>query len=401
MMQYAVPLIAALISSMFLTPFLIKISKRIGIMDMPGERKIHENPMPTSGGIAIFISFFFSLWASWFLGAWHLEGKEIYLFGLTFASILIILLGILDDLHGTTPWQKLAFQIPAAVILYFYGFNIPLITNPFGDSILLNHLNLPLTVIWMITIINAFNLIDGLDGLSTGMAIISSMTLFLISSACGEFVIALTCIIMVGACLGFLRYNFPPARIFLGDTGSMFLGLILGAVSLLERRKGITAITLMLPITAMSIPVIDTCLAFFRRIIGRKNPFTADNGHIHHRLLKLGLRKKDAVLLLYYISIYFALMGYVMSFLPKQKVFMMALIFGMTLFIGFKTLGFLEKRSQTIPDEKYIEGFAGEIPVETPMNLRFTKGDENTQRGFSSDRKGDSRGRIREDPVRI
>jgi UDP-GlcNAc:undecaprenyl-phosphate GlcNAc-1-phosphate transferase len=201
-------------------------------------------------------------------------------------------------------------------------------------------------MLWIIGIMNAINFIDGLDGLAAGVVIISSLSLLAVSYGHHEFVTILVTIILLGATIGFLKYNLPPAKTFLGDTGSMFLGLIMASVSLLENRKGTVTITLLLPIVIMGVPIIDTFVAIIRRIINKKSPFERDKEHIHHRLLKLGLSPKQVLLLIYSIGIYLGFTAYILSVTPRQYHLVTIIVLGTGLFIGVETLKFIERRSK-------------------------------------------------------
>src|SRR6266704_1596051 len=239
------------------------------------------------------------------------------LLGLTLAALPIVALGVRDDLAGVSPGVKLAIQTCAAIVLTHFGYGVPLVTNPFGPPIESGALSGPLAVAWTLVVMNAINLIDGLDGLASGVVLMASGALWFVARFHSDFYVMFIASLLIGATLGFLRYNFPPARVFMGDTGSQFLGLTLAAVALLENRKGTAAVTLLFPIVAIALPIADGVLAFARRLVGGRPVFHADTGHIHHRLVRLGLSQRGAVLALWYLCAYFGAMAIVLEALPR------------------------------------------------------------------------------------
>jgi len=294
------------------------------------------------GGIVIIIAFSLCLWG-YYLFANRAEIHLTYLVGLTLASIIIVVLGVYDDLWGCNAGKKLLVQLIAALVLYQFGFFIQEITNPFDNSIYLGFLKLPLTILWVLLIINAINLVDGIDGLASGVVLISGLTLFFIALNHQEYSAAIMSLILVGSIAGFLLYNLPPAKIFLGDTGSMFLGLIIAAISLLENRKSTVTITLLLPIVALGFPILDTIYAFLRRLLKGMSPFQGDTGHLHHNLLDLGLSTWKAVLLIYLFCVYLSISAYIISLLPKQYALLILILLAIPIFIWLATLKYLGK----------------------------------------------------------
>ena len=210
------------------------------------------------------------------------------LLGLTLAAIPLLALGLVDDLRGAGPWTKLAVQACSAMVLVHFGYGVPLLTNPFGAPLDLGVLSGPLAVVWVLLVVNAINLIDGLDGLASGVVLIAAATLWWVGRTHSDLYVMFIASLLIGSTLGFLRWNFPPARVFMGDTGSHFLGLTLAAVALLENRKETAAVTLLFPLVALGVPVADSLLAFARRLGSGRHVFHADREHIHHRLLGLG-----------------------------------------------------------------------------------------------------------------
>ncbi len=299
--MYFAALVACLITFLS-TPFVIKIANRFGAIDIPkDERRVHNKPIPLWGGIAIYVSFFVSM-----LLFSEIEMQK--LVGLFVAATLILITGMIDDVRDLSAKLKLFVQILAAGILVFSGFEINYFTNFFGSSayIHLGIWSIPVSIIWIVGITNTVNLIDGLDGLAAGISAIAAVTLGYIAIINHRYDAATITLILAGSAVGFLPYNFNPAKVFMGDTGALFLGLVLSAISIDGALKGATAITVVVPILALGVPIFDTAFAILRRMIHRKPIMEADKGHLHHRLLSSGLNQKKAVLSMYLIS---ALLG--------------------------------------------------------------------------------------------
>lgn len=297
-----IPAIIAGLISFIMTPLVIRIAHRFGAIDVPkDERRMHNKPMPLWGGIAIFTGFFVSM----FLFSNIATGK---LIGLFIASIVVLVTGMIDDIRPLGAKSKLLMQIIAAIILVKSGFEINYFSDFFGDGgyIYLANLALPISVIWIVGVTNTVNLIDGLDGLAAGISAIAAVTLSYIAIINYRYDAALITLILAGSSIGFLPYNFNPAKIFMGDAGALFLGLVLAAISVEGALKGATAITVVVPILALGVPIFDTAFAILRRLINRRPIMEADKGHLHHRLMSIGLGQKKTVLSMYLIS---ALLG--------------------------------------------------------------------------------------------
>lgn len=344
-MPYSLSLaLAALAVTLIVTPLVIRVVRRAGALDHPGPRRIHARPMPTLGGIALAVAVLAVAWGSRVLPGPARELDPRPLLGLSLASIPILALGAIDDLRGTPPWVKLIIQVCAALVLSLFGYGVPLISSPFGGSFSSGALNVPLTVAWVVIVINAINLIDGLDGLASGAVLIASLALWWVARTHGDFYVMFVCSLLAGATLGFLRYNFPPARVFMGDTGSHFLGLVLAAASLLENRKGTAAVTLLFPLVAMGLPIADSLMAFARRLVHGAPVFRADSEHIHHRLLRLGLSPRGALFVLWYLCAYLGVTAVVISALPREQVWMVAGLMTLGLVFAFEVLEFIDRR---------------------------------------------------------
>lgn len=304
-LRIALSFAVALIVSYFMTPPVKRFALHVGAIDVPTEgRRIHDHPIPRMGGLAIFLGFVVSmiLFVSF----------TTQVLGLLLGALIIAVMGAVDDIVNLRPWIKLSIQIIAALVAIRCGIVFTAVSNPnfLSDigTIPIGALSIPLTVVWIVGCTNAVNLIDGLDGLAVGVSGISSLTMLIVSLLVAEpntsFILAALC----GACVGFMPFNLNPAKIFMGDVGSQFLGFVLACVSVMGLFKLHTVITFLVPVLAMAIPLADTVFAFFRRIVHGQSPFHADKGHFHHRLLAMGLNQKQAVAVLYGIS---AVMGLV------------------------------------------------------------------------------------------
>lgn len=330
MHQYLIPLLACGLG-LILTPCLRRLAFRIGALDYPDARKIHRQAMPLLGGVAVYLSF----WAAAAL-ALHLFGGGHQFWGLFLGSTLILLLGLYDDLKGLSYQAKFAGQFAAVLILLFYNIRIEFITLPFHEITFLGIFIIPLTLLWVVGLTNAVNLIDGADGLAAGVSTIAALVMFALMH--GEYQpIPLLTLILAGAALGFLPYNFSPARIFLGDAGSLFLGFMLSALAIIGVTKQAAFTTLFIPVLIFGLPITDTLYAMWRRFRSRRPIFLPDNGHIHHRLLDLGLSTRQTVFVLYFCSIYFGLAAIIFDRIDGGYSYLFPVIFALFLF-GLKRL---------------------------------------------------------------
>lgn len=302
MEKFILPVVVAFLISFLSTPMVKKLAIKIKAVDIPKDsRRIHSKPMPLMGGLAMYIAFTICM----FLFS---DIETTKLIGIWLGSSLMIVVGIIDDIRPLRASLKLLLQIVAALILVKFGFKIEFLTNIFQDSgyIFFKNMSIPITVIWIVGITNTINLVDGLDGLATGIATIAALTFAYVSYSLGNIPVTILSLMLAGSSLGFLPYNFNPASIFMGDTGAYFLGFVLAAISIEGTLKSATALTLVIPVLALGLPIFDTAFAIVRRALAGKPIFGADKGHFHHRLLHIGLDQKKAVLLIYMIS---ALMG--------------------------------------------------------------------------------------------
>jgi UDP-GlcNAc:undecaprenyl-phosphate GlcNAc-1-phosphate transferase len=327
MLEFLAPGLAFALT-FILTPFVKKLALRWGAVDYPNARKIHKKAMPLLGGVAVYLSF----WIAALFIFLTIGGGE-KLLGLFLGSTLILFLGIYDDVKGLSYKVKFIGQFAAALILVFYNIRIEFITLPFQNMVFLGaFLVIPLTLLWVVGITNAVNLVDGVDGLATGVSAIAAIVIFALTWGQFPFFIPLLALILAGAALGFLPHNFSPARIFLGDTGSLFLGFMLAGFSIMSVTKQATLTTLIIPFLIFGLPITDTFYAMWRRFRSRRPIFQADNGHIHHRLLGLGLSARQTVMLLYFGSIYFGVSAILFDRLPELSSYLIPAIFLLFIF---------------------------------------------------------------------
>ncbi len=332
--------LAAAVLAWALTPLVKRLALRVGAVDQPGPRRVHTQPMPRFGGLAIAVAVLVVAWvARLFPGPAQLFDPR-PLLGFTCASIPVLALGLADDRWSVSPWIKLTLQSCAALTLVAFGFGVPVLTNPFGPAIPSGLWNIPLTVLWVLAITNAINLIDGLDGLAAGVVIIACASLWWVSREHGDFYVMFLAALLIGGCAGFLVWNHPPAKVFMGDTGSQFLGLALAAVSLLENRKGSAAVTLLLPLVALGIPLFDSVLAFVRRMASGAHVFRGDADHLHHRLLAAGLSHRGAVYALWALSALFAVAAVLLDALPRTWSALLIAVLAAVLFVTLECLRF-------------------------------------------------------------
>jgi len=321
---YIITLLTSFILTYLFVPVNIKLSKKWKLVDYPQERKIHTIITPIAGGLSFGIPIILIQITIYFL--FPILGFQ--LLYLSIGGFFMLLLGFLDDKYRLNASYKLLFQIIIVSIIYFSGFNIQLLTNPFGQTIALGYFSFPVTVLWFLLVVNAFNLIDGMDGLASGIAVIVATVLLAVGVLKSNTIIVFSSILLIGANLAFLKYNFYPAKIFMGDTGSLFLGFNIAAISIIGESgfKGITSMTLLVPIIALTIPIMDTTFAIFRRVNKRKNIFKADKQHIHHKLHEIGLSQKDIALISYFITFLFGLIAFGFSFSSKKLLLSILLI---------------------------------------------------------------------------
>ena len=315
------------------TPLVKALSVKVGAVDVPKDaRRMHDHPIPRMGGLAIFFGFL----ASMLLFVPLDTEKQ----GMLLGAVIIVVLGMLDDKYALPAKPKFLVQIVAALIAVMAGNRIEVLSNPniFSPNPvwILGWLSYPVTVIWIVAITNAVNLIDGLDGLACGVSTISSATMLVIALLVSELDVAVMMAALAGACIGFLPYNFNPAKIFMGDTGSTFLGFIMATVSVEGMFKQYTIISFVVPFLMLGLPIFDVCFAVVRRVSHGQSPMTPDRGHVHHRLIDMGFSQKQAVGVLYVISAILGLSAVVLTATNAVKAMVFLLAMGAAAAIAWR-----------------------------------------------------------------
>jgi UDP-GlcNAc:undecaprenyl-phosphate GlcNAc-1-phosphate transferase len=311
------------------------------------ERHLHRSPLPRLGGVAIFATFNVGMLVAVLLAnrqpgphgdvlPWKL------MLTILAPGSLVFLLGVYDDLRSVGPYWKFAVQGVAGAMLFFGGLRILDIPVLFGAHHLPWYLGLPTTILWVLAITNAFNLIDGMDGLAAGSALFSTLVAFVVALLSGNVLVTVMAIALAGAILGFLRFNFNPATIFLGDSGSLFIGFTLSALALAGAQKAPTIVAVAIPIVSFGLPILETSLSILRRLISGRPVFTADREHIHHKLLQHGLSHREAVIVLYGVSAIFALLSLFLLWPTGSSLGLVLAVLGVGIWIGVQRLGYLE-----------------------------------------------------------
>ena len=325
----------ALAVSFLTTPVVKMFAEKIGAMDVPkDDRRMHKVPIPRLGGLAIFLGFVLSVLL--------LVKLDQQLQGILLGATVIVILGVIDDIMPLPAWIKFLVQIFAALIVVFHGVRVETISNPnvfSHDAFLeLGGWSIPITVLWIVAITNSVNLIDGLDGLAVGVSTICSLTMLVIAIMVAEPSVAVIMAALAGGCIGFLPYNFNPAKIFMGDTGATFLGFILATVSVQGLFKFYAVISFVVPFLILGLPLFDTAFAFLRRLFHGQNPMHADRSHIHHRLIDMGLSQKQAVAILYVISAVLGLCAVVLTSSGELKAMVLLMALFVACVIGAMTI---------------------------------------------------------------
>lgn len=339
MPDYMFAFIIALGVALLVTPAVIKFAAKTGAMDAPDPRKVHKKPIPRIGGLGIYAAFLLSVLA---ILAFTPVSDEVMMefVGLLASGSIIVLVGIIDDYKNLPAKVKLVGQIIAAAVLVLgFDVRIDFITDPFGDYLYLEVFAIPATIFWLVGLTNTVNLIDGLDGLAAGVSTIASITICLVAIQQDIALVAVLTAALAGAALGFLYYNFNPARIFMGDTGSQFLGFMLAGISVVGAVKSTATIALIVPILALGLPILDTTFAIVRRYRGGVPIFKPDRGHLHHRLLDRGFTQRQAVLLMYVISALLGLAAVALTEVSGQLAIVIVAVVVFAVLFGAKKLG--------------------------------------------------------------
>lgn len=348
---YLLPFILALGLSLIFTPFVKILAIKFGFVDQPNQRKIHKTPVARLGGLAIFLSFlivtliFFLVKKDFFVFApWHEYNIAVKFSGIIIGALVLVIIGLIDDKKTLSPWTKLGAQIMAALIVIISGTRIEYINNPLGGFINFNlFVSYLISLVWIVGIINVINFLDGLDGLAAGVSFFAALSIFFISLLLIVYqpATAFLSIVLAGSILGFLPYNFNPAKIFMGDSGSLFLGYALAILSIISGAKMATALLV------LGFPIIDGLWVVARRVARHESPFKPDKTHLHHRLLSLGLSVRGAVILLWMISLIFGMLGIISTTYGK----MIAIILLFIIMIFVYILLFYFERRRECPSE--------------------------------------------------
>jgi UDP-GlcNAc:undecaprenyl-phosphate/decaprenyl-phosphate GlcNAc-1-phosphate transferase len=337
----------SLLFSFVLTWFVRNLAMGRGWVAPPiQDRDLHEAPLPRLGGVPIYLSFLVAVGVALFASS-HFSASGSGLSLRTLLTVLvpgtvIFLLGLYDDIRSLGPYTKFAVQGLAAGMLYAGGLGINSLPVLFGMRHLSWYLGLPITILWVLGITNAFNLIDGLDGLAAGSALFSTFIVFVVAIFSGSSSLSLLTIVLAGAILGFLRFNFNPATIFLGDCGSLFIGFMLSALALASSEKAPTAVAVAIPVVSFGLPILETALSVLRRLIGGRPVFIADREHIHHKLLQLGMSPRQVVIALYAVSAVFALLSLFLLWPQRNTLGLVLVVIGAGIWFGVQHLGYLE-----------------------------------------------------------
>ena len=344
MKTYLAFFVVSLITSLAVTPVVRTLATRLRVIDRAGGRRVHEGEIPRLGGVAVVLSL-----AAPFLGfVFHsnlllesiIESWQ-PLMGLILGAGLVFLLGVWDDVKGLPPWPKLFVETVAATLAFLLGLRIEVIGTLIGIPMDLSWLSAPVTILWLVGMTNAINLADGVDGLAAGITAFAAATLFLMTFETSYSVVALVAASLAGACIGFLRYNFHPATIFLGDSGALFLGFLLGGLSIWASEKSAITFALLIPLVALGLPLADAFYAILRRWYRGIPISQADREHIHHKLLEMGFSHRRAVLALYGVNVVLMVLAG-MLLLTRNSVAAFVLVFvGLALIGGFRILGYM------------------------------------------------------------
>ncbi len=329
-------LLAAFIASILFTPLVKRLAFRIGAVDKPNYRKVHAKIMPRIGGLAIFLAFL--------VGVLVLLPTNEAMIPILIGAFIIIITGVLDDMLEISAKAKFLGQTIAAAVIIFYGhIEIDFINLPFGGVIDFGYLSIPLTLIWIVGITNAINLIDGLDGLAAGVSTIALVTLAAMAFIMGNTFVLVMATVLAVSTIGFLFYNFHPAKIFMGDTGALFLGFMISVLALLG-FKNVTFVSLVIPIVMLGVPISDTFFAIVRRLLNKQPPFQPDKSHLHHRLLSIGFTHRQTVIIIYGIAIMFGLAAVIFSMAKLWGAILLILVLLIALELFVEVIGLAGSR---------------------------------------------------------
>lgn len=336
--------VVAALGSLVITPWIRRAALALQVLDHPNQRKIHQEPVPRLGGVAVFAAWLLAIGFAGTLGLLREAEYVLRIMPVVAAAACSVLFGLWDDLHDLSGKTKLAAQLLIGFILLAGGLRIDRVSNPFGGVVIFPEwLSVAVTLFWVAGMMNAINLIDGLDGLAAGVVAIASFGLAAAGLHAQNLLSVILFLALGGACAGFLVYNFHPARIFLGDAGSQCLGVILAAAPLVEfPYKSATAVALLIPLTSLALPIYDTALAFARRFRGMRSIFRADKYHLHHRLLKMGLSHPQVVVFFYLVSLYLSGLAFVFVLIQERYALILLGLLALGLMMAMQILRFIE-----------------------------------------------------------
>ena len=342
---YIVGFMASCVMALGFTPVVKRFALWSGAVAIPNHRSVHTKIMPQMGGLAIFFAFV----CAYFIIAPATSGYNMKVaLGLLVGGSIIVLVGALDDRFVLTARVKLLGQIIAASVVVAFGLQVDFVQLPFGDAIGLNNwVGIPITILWIVGVTNAINLIDGLDGLSAGVSGIATATIMVLSIMMGNYAVALICAVLLGSIVGFLYYNFHPAKIFMGDTGALFLGFCLATLSILGYKQA-TVVSLLVPILILGVPLSDTIIAILRRKLNNKPIFAPDKGHLHHCLMQLGFSTRKTVLIIYGISAIFGLGAILLSQATLWGTVVIIAVILLITIVGAEAIGIISKSRKPV-----------------------------------------------------
>lgn len=346
---YAIGFIAACVMALLLTPLVKKFAFWVGAVDAPNHRKVHTRIMPRLGGLAIFLAF---------VGAYFVVSPALdavnsdAAFGLLLGGFVIVVTGALDDRFQLSPKWKLLGQLIAACIVVSFGLKIDLVNIPFGETNLpIGWLSIPITIVWIVGVSNAVNLIDGLDGLSAGVSGIATTTILILALMMGNVTVILLCVILLGSISGFMFFNFHPAKIFMGDSGALFLGFALATLSILGFKQA-AVVSLLIPIMILGVPLSDTFFAMLRRYVNKLPISAPDKSHLHHCLLQMGFSHRTSVLIIYGIAAIFGGSAVVCSVFISQDstwgLIMIIVALFLVMLVGAEAIGIISKSRKPV-----------------------------------------------------
>ncbi|MGK7873864.1 MAG: glycosyltransferase family 4 protein [Xenococcaceae cyanobacterium] len=318
-LYHLIAFLVSIIVVLWSTPVVKTICLKSGQVDQPNERKIHQRPMVRLGGVSIFAGTFTALLIVWWLGGFGIlpPDKEWEIWGVTLGGVAFFSIGLADDLFNLTPISRLIMQMGVATLAWWVGVRIDFLSVPFDGLVHIGWLSLPVTVVWLVGMANAINWIDGLDGLAAGVSGIAAVVMLIVTLFMEQPSAALVAAALAGGALGFLRYNFNPAQIFMGDGGAYFMGFTLAGVGVIGLVKTTAVTAVLLPYLILAVPILDMSTVILSRISQGKSPFIADNRHLHHRFLKAGISQRLTVLFIYALTLWVGSLALGFSNIPS------------------------------------------------------------------------------------